>query len=204
MGNNRLGLQIRLIKRRGNKIIKDTGFQESRCFVKQFLQVLAGLWMNGHPNCIQADGDPTMSVTGNDTDFYENFYADTEPEDDEYGIVMGQSASAEANTDFMLGSKISHGNGLNQLHYGVHHFVEPYEDSGGYIVLVISRTFVNIGEYSVSVNEVGIYVRSYGSYFVDPDWFYADYTGCIVRDLVSESLGVGESLEAQYRFRTMV
>jgi len=77
---------------------------------------------------------------------------------DTYGIVVGTGNTAVTLTDTKLQTKISHGIGAGQLSYGAHGFVAATL-SGNEYFFEINRLFSNSSGATITINEVGIYVR---------------------------------------------
>lgn len=179
------------------KIIKRTHKRISRSFVQQFLQLL-----NVHMEHAYAAGTRGPSVTdtsntsrsfnigGNDADLF--WAVDAVEDDGTYGIVVGSDNTAESNTQYALGTKISDGTGAGELDYGAHTWIDA-QVVGANVDLQVQRTFINNSGGNVTVEECGIYVKSEG-------WFFM-----IIRDITGTvTVEDGQTLTVDYTLRTTV
>jgi len=121
------------------------------------------------------------------------FFAVDAPEDDDtYGIVVGSSNAAEANTDYKLGTQISDGTAAGELDYGAHVWTDA-QVVGANVDLQIQRTFINNSGGNVTVEECGIYAESSNYYF------------CIIRDVTGTvTIADNQTLTVDYTIRTTV
>jgi len=110
----------------------------------------------------------------------------------EYGIVVGTGTTPNSTSTYALASIITHGVGAGQLSYGNQTF-EPLTISGNDVYFRVIRTFTNSSGASITVNEVGLYVKAYDSITIACIF-------CIARDLISGGIVVpnGATLTIRY------
>lgn len=177
-------------------IARRTHRRVSRSFVQQFLKLL-----NVHMEHAYGGGHtgPQVTDTSNTTRTLTFIAADSHlavdaPEDnDTYGIVVGSDNTAESNTQYVLGTQIADGTGAGQLDYGAHVWIDA-QVVGANVDLQIQRTFINNSGGGVTVEECGIYVKSYNVYFF---MIIRDVTGTV-------TVNDGQTLTVDYTLRTTV
>jgi len=114
--------------------------------------------------------------------------------DDGYGIVVGTGTSAPTNVDYVLQTKIAHGNAASQLQYASTS-VGGAGLNGANVDMIISRMFVNGSGGTVTLKEIGVYVKSAGP---------SVYTFLFMRDAVNQTINNGEVALVSYDMRTTV
>lgn len=112
------------------------------------------------------------------------------------GIVVGTGAVAPTINDYALGALIAHGVGAGQLQYSAMTFGAPASDATT-SQFTLTRNFANGSGAAITVNEVGLYVKSYDGatrYFVT------------IRDIVAGGISVpnGQTLTVNYRIQGVV
>lgn len=178
------------------KLLFDSGLKKSNSFVIQFLQNLYTLLRNINSQVIDINNTSKTIPIGYISTYYLNALGGDD--DATSGIVVGSGTNAESNTNYALQTQIAHGTSAGKLDYGASSFTAPAV-VGANIDLVISRAFYNGSGGNVSVNEIGIYCKTY-TVESALDSF------CIIRDLLASTQVVanGETLTIQYTLRTTV
>lgn len=117
--------------------------------------------------------------------------ADAQVNDASYGIVVGTGTGAEGNDNYALDTKIAHGAGAGQLQY---HVTDHSRSAvvGINVEYQIRRTFHNASGSTVTVYEVGVYVRT------DDGTGSQYYTYCTIRDLNTQAILDDETLSVKY------
>lgn len=112
-----------------------------------------------------------------------------------YGIVVGTSTQAESINDNKLISIIQQGVGAGQMQYGGCTQQDPYDNSGT-VSMIIQRLVTNQSGGTITINEIGVYVRLYNSSY---------YYYCIIRDVLGVGVSVtnGSSKLIEYVFQTV-
>jgi len=154
-----IGAELEIEVRDKNGRLIEHRKQESKSFVKQFIDMLYGLFKADYVSSTQ------LNVTKIDgtAEAYPNLPSANSAvmsvsfgsEDDTGGIVVGDSDEAVQYDDYNLKSKIPHGSGSGQLSYGATIVEEPYKDGTEYKFRVF-RTFTNNSGASITVKEVGL------------------------------------------------
>jgi len=190
------------VLRKDGSVKYDSGKRKSKCFVLQFLQIIAAYFKcYDYPEVVSGVKD----VTGTDRnvgppegpDYSANFYSriNATTGEDTYGIVVGTGTAAVANDNYCLESKCGHGTGANQFLYGSMGFTEP-EVAAGNVDYVMERSFTNGSGSAITVNEVGVYAKMYDA-SANLRYF------CIIRDLTGGiEVGPEEVLVVEYTVRT--
>jgi len=194
-----IGAEIEIEVRDKNGKLIEHRKQESRSFVKQFIDMLYGL-MYAYVltlnviEIIKTDGTtqkyPYQQSLG-DTMMDVNAAANK----DDYGIVVGTSDEAVEYDDYNLKSKIEHGTGTGQLVYGATTFETPWKDGTEY-KFRISRSFTNNSGDTITVKEVGLIAN-----FVDPS-----YNALLIRDVLASPTSIpdGATLTVRYIIKVSV
>jgi hypothetical protein len=110
-----------------------------------------------------------------------------------YGIRVGSGTTTPTPNDYNLASPIAHGTGSGQLVYGAV-TVEDVLINGNTISFRIIRTFSNSSGATVTVNEIGLSMRTLVGL-----WNAWDYV-LLARDVLSSSVDVpdGATLTVRY------
>ena len=174
-------LDIRLtvtVKDKDGKIIKQHK-QRSHSFVSNFLALIAQAMLNQYNNVsnfygykgaggnvqfVSTDSTPGLTTI-------ENFMTMLDSANDSsYGIVVGTGTSPPTPNDYTMENEISNGTGTGQLVYGSHSVSPPggttssptlLTPSGNVTSFTVSRTFQNQSGASITVSEVGIFIKQY-------------------------------------------
>ena len=165
------------IKDRNGKIIKQHK-QHSHSFVSNFLALIAQAMLNPYNNVTYYYGykgaGGNIQNVGTSSSYMttiENFMTMLDSANDSsYGIVVGTGTSPPTPNDYVLESEISNGTGAGQLVYGSH-TASPaggtsssptlLTPSGNTTSFSVSRTFQNQSGASITVSEVGIFIKQY-------------------------------------------
>jgi len=194
-----IGAELEIEVRDKNGKLIEHRKQESKSFVKQFIDMLYGLMKAkagteniiditqpdgttyGYPNLISLDKGILTAVADAGVD--------------KSGIVVGSSDEAVGYDDYNLKSKIANGTGAGQLSYGACVVDTPYKDGTEY-KFRIYRTFTNNSGDTITVKEVGLIVA------------YRDITRCalLIRDVLDspESIPDGATFTVRYYIKIIV
>lgn len=199
-GTIQLYVRLKVLRKDGS-VKYDSGKRKSKCFVLQFLQIIAGYFKNATVSgCKDVTGTDRTVGRPPSPSYSEYFYSriNAPAGEDTYGIVVGTGTAAVANDNYALESKCDHGTGANQFLYGSMGFTEP-EVVAGNVDYVIERSFTNGSGSTITVNEVGIYAYMYDATGPNIRYF------CIIRDLTGGiAVGAEEVLVVEYTVRTTV
>ena len=187
-----------LVHDKTGKVVKRTRWRKSKSFVLQFMMFVE---RNLHGNILATldTGNVSRTVPSTASAGW-TFHAVTcnsGDNDDNFGIVIGTGVTPPENDDYALETQIAHGTGAGQLDYGAHNWTAT-AIVGANVDLVVSRSFYNGSGSTVTVNEIGIYVKSYSA--ATPYYF------CVVRDVLAAGVDVldTQTLTVQYTLRTTV
>jgi len=138
--------------------------QESKSWVIQFLQLLAGnfqypnsgVTMTGFQIRDTTNNLRTFSVTNISSQRMSVFSQGGQTGSTLYGIVLGTGVGADDPLQYQLGNLIADGVAPTNLQYGTHHVDEPII-IGDIISFNYARTVMNGSGAPITVTEVGIY-----------------------------------------------
>ncbi len=172
----------------------------SHSYVQQFLKLLMVLW--SAKTASVTDITNTARTIGYSGAGRFDIFFDGVPENlnsSSYGIVVGSGLSAESNANYKLDTLITHGEGIGQLYYRSMLFwgeIEPQwpHYNPPYYEVHIRRLFDNRSGGIISISEVGWYLQS-------KDTAGTSRTFLIMRDLESNSVASGYTLEVIYTLR---
>ena len=200
-------LELTVKDRDGN--ITNQRIMRSQSFVRQFLELLyaqvAGVfyWKSDQP--YQFPIVQAMNTSGMKKPAYaygEIFDCAAGAGDQNKGIMVGTGTTAPTIDDYQLETRITHGTGAGQLQYGDVAFGLPASDPTT-SQFTITRDFANASGGSITVNEIGLYVRAravsyYGS--------YEDQYFMVIRDVITGGIAVpdGQTLTVNYREQAVV
>jgi len=179
------------------KIVRRTRKRRCRSWVKQWLQIFevytAHDYGSAPVSVSTLDTSNTARANTFDATVYNNLAMFALDNDSTYGLVVGTGTGAESNTDYALGTQIDHGVGSGQLDHGAHSKTTTAV-VGSNVDYQISRTFYNGSGGSISVTEIGIYLKSKSA------WIF-----CILRDVISAvAVANTQTLTVTITFRTTV
>jgi len=194
--------QIIVSDTKTGKVIRKTRKRRSRSFVKQFLQLLEASLRHeygsaGHSvSTLDTGNTSRVIVTDSGKNTTEWWCADAVENDGTYGLVVGTSSSAESNTDYQLGTIIAEGSGAGQLDYSSHTWITTAV-VGANVDFQVQRPFINNSGGSITIEEVGLYVK-----FSVPT---GTFIFCVIRDITgSVVVADGQTATVDYTFRTTV
>lgn len=112
--------------------------------------------------------------------------------DDTYGNIVGTGTTADDFEDFQIEGKISDGNGIGELEYGLASLAKGWNVGNRYWYSQWERSFLNAHANAITVGNMAMYFKSYGG---NPY--------CFIRDVLSpdEGLANGETLTVTYELR---
>ncbi len=172
------------VKDKDGKIIK-VHKQKSHSFLMNYLAMIAGLMLN--PYGSENNYYYFLSTAGTWWSFAPNYTTVKNTltmldgaNDSTYGIVVGTGTVTPTPNDYALQSQIINGTGSEQLVYGVHTFNPAPQTIGSSEYLTttstptsgllpvsgnttscqVSRTFQNQSGASITVSEVGVYMKT--------------------------------------------
>ena len=195
-----IGAELEIEVRDKNGRLLEHRRQESKSFVKQFIDMLYGLFKANYLsstilNITATDGTgypfPNLSNLSRGV-----MYVEFGANDDRGGIVVGTSDEAVEYDDYNLKAKISHGSGSGQLSYGATVVEEPYKDGTEYKFRVF-RTFTNNSGASITVKEVGLVAY----------WeLMTTHLALLIRDVLASPTSIpdGASLTVRYYIKVSV
>jgi len=114
-----------------------------------------------------------------------------------FGPVVGLGVGAPTVNDYVLGTPIAHGVGLNQLQYSAVTFGAPASDAT-VSQFTITRNFANASGLGVTVNEIGLYCKASAS--------ATDYYFMELRDVIGGGILVpnGQTLTLNFRIQAAI
>lgn len=189
------------VKDKDGKIVKHR-IIESKCFVRQFLELLYVEFQKLPKKgalVIKDTGGLGQRVWNSD----ENFDCDAAATDEDKGIIVGSGTTAPTIDDYKMETPIAHGSGATELEYSAVIWGTPTADATT-STFTITRDFTNAAAGgAITVNEIGLYVRAIGLDFEDAN---KDYYFLIIRDVISGGISVddGQTLTVNYREQVMV
>lgn len=117
----------------------------------------------------------------------DNLYIGAAINVDTFGIVVGSGTDSVTINDYKLQSKILQGVGAGLLQYSAMEFPSRYSVDSTKAFTSFRRLFTNLSGSSITINELGVYTRS-----------YANKTYCIERTLYNSVLADEEALSVTY------
>lgn len=207
------GVAIDILLQERNKqgeLIKERN-EVGHSFVGNFLKILFGM-MHGTYNVNTGGAALVCTDTGNTartgidliigSSRCNNMNCDAPVNEDEYGIVVGTGDTAPDIANYKLETKILHGSGIaGKLNYADHSLVAPtYDESGGWSLCGLIRTFSNNSGGSIIIKEIGLITKQYF------DSISVLYYFLLIRDVLGSPFTVtnGNSVTVQYRIRCNV
>jgi len=194
----KIELKYRLtLKDKNGKVIKRTRWIKSKSFVIAFLKHIQSAL--GEIDVTAVDtGGVSGEISRPATGSYAFMAGTAGAGVDAVGLVVGTGTATPTNTDYALQTKISHGVGAGQLEYGAVS-VGSAGVVGANVDLTVSRVFTNSSGATITVNEIGLYVRTRDVAAAT----YRDY--CIIRDVVpAQDVAYLATLTVEYTLRTTV
>lgn len=188
-----LGYQLEIFQPDG-KLVSDTGFQPCKSLVLQFLQLCEACFREATMTITDTGGTDRSIVMPGTASGLEWHYADAGSDADTWGIVVGTGTTAVANDDTALETKISDGNGAGELEYQETAFTAAGE-VGANLDFQIRRTFLNDSGNSITVTEIGLYVKGTESGGTNRIF-------CVIHDIVSQAVADAETLSVKFTYRT--
>ena len=182
---------------------------KSGSFVRQFLELLytqvAGVyyWKNDQPYQFPVVQVINTSGMRKPVFAYEGIFdCAAAAADQTKGIMVGTGTTAPTIDDYHLETRIIHGSGAGQLQYGGVAFGLPASDPTT-SQFTITRNFANASGASITVNEIGLYVRARA---VTYGGSYEDHYFMVIRDVISGGIVVpnGQTLTVNYREQAVV
>jgi len=177
-----------LVHDKNGKLLRKTRRRKSKSFVIGFLGTLWGQYQSATVAVVDTGG------LSRGVDILTDGAIQLGDGASLFGIVVGTGTTTPTNSDNKLATQITHGTGAGQLSHGSHSFTDPAV-VGTNVDAVVSRAFYNGSGATITVREIGIYVRA------DTTWYF-----CIIRDVLAAAVSVAntETLTVQYTFRTTV
>ena len=177
---------------------------ESHSYLRQYIAMLRGILYHTFGSA-NSGNTIVKDITGTDTSYpysggavFQGMAMNCPAASSEYGIVVGSGTTANSTTTYALASLIPHGTASGQLSYGSHTFDSLLVD-GSTVYFKVIRTFTNNSGATITVKELGIYVKAYNSNAYE-------YVFCIARDVLSTPIDVPatKTLTVRYKFSITV
>ena len=191
-----LGAVLELTVKDKDGKVKKHHVLKSKSFVRQFLELL---WIEA--NQIPEIG-PIMvkDIDGTQQWISESslaFACDAPIGDVSYGIVVGTGITISTINDYKLEYLIAHGTEAGQLQYGDVAFGAPASDATT-SHFTVTRDFANGSGNTITVNEIGLYVKGYK--------YDVTYYFMIIKDVIPGGIDVldGETLTVNYREQAVI
>lgn len=166
---------------------------KSKSFVKQFLELL---WVQAYPigRVTYWSIRDTSDTLRNIPEEISNYAANAASGISSYGILVGTGTTAPTISDYKLETQIAHGVGVGQLQYGAVTFAAPAWDTTA-TQFTITRNFANASGGAITVNEIGLSVVGYVSYYF-----------LTIRDVIGGGISVpnGQTLTVNYRLQAAI
>lgn len=204
-----VGAVLELIVSDKDGNITENRVLKSKSFVRQFLELLyaqvAGIfyWMSTQPYQFSVVQVMNTSGVRKPVFAYEGIFdCAAAAADQNKGIMVGIGTTAPTINDYQLQTRITHGTGAGQLQYGGVAFGLPASDPMT-SQFTITRNFANASGGSITVNEIGLYVRARA---VTYGGSYEDHYFMVIRDVISGGIAVpnGQTLTVNYREQAVV
>lgn len=184
--------------------VTDYRIMRSESFVRQFLELLyaqvAGVYYwSGSPYQFSVVQVLDTSGARRPVYAYEGIFDCAAAAGDENkGIMVGTGTTALTIDDYQLETRIPHGTGAGQLQYGNVAFGLPASDPTT-SQFTITRDFANASGGSITVNEIGLYVRA-------RTVSYGDQYFMVIRDVITGGIAIpdGQTLTVNYREQAVV
>jgi hypothetical protein len=204
-----MGAILELVVKDKNGRVTDHRIMKSGSFVRQFLELLytqvAGIFYWSSIQPYQFPVVQVMNTSGIRKPVYAYegiFDCAAAVGDQNKGIMVGTGITAPTINDYKLETRITHGTGAGQLQHGDVAFGLPASDPTT-SQFTITRNFANASGGSITVNEIGLYVRaravSYGGGTEDQYFM-------VIRDVIAGGIAVpnGQTLTVNYREQAVV
>lgn len=178
------------------KVLHDSGKIKSKSFVIQFLEGLSGKFRNLSLNATARDGtEDQIHESGRTGSSF--FQSKPGVNVADRGIVVGTGNTPVTNTDYVLDSQLTEGVGAGNITHNAQSH-DAVVESAGNVDLVSKRSFTNNTGSTITVEEVGWYIKcaqSAGSFYF-----------MIIRDVLGSPLDIPAacSLTVYYTHRTTV
>ena len=208
-----LGLQVIDLKGRVVSEVK----QPSRSFVSQFTEILYNIMTHNAPTVadigntgrILSGGNQQdallMASCGGDSPLYIRARRPVDNQADEpdylgdlFGIQVGTGAVAVDANDYVMGTRVAHGQVATQLLYGGSEVERPVVANPNASIL-LRRYFTNKSGGTITINEVGIYTPAFSGLAVG-------HIFLICRDVLGAGVAVADDalLRVQYTVQVTV
>lgn len=186
--NLKLMINIKDIDKDGN--VFDENEFEANSLVKGFIGILAYQSMLGSTNVLDTSG--VSRIPGSTFGvFAQNAAAGNAL----FGIVVGSDNTAVDIDDYALGTLIAHGTGAGQLEYSAMSIPTDFTVSGSDAYFEVRRTVTNNSGGDVTINEIGLYVKTNASTI---------YYFCIDRTLSTTTVTNTNGKVITYKFQVTI
>ena len=155
---------------KNGKMISDKTFR-SKSLVRQWQRALWAAYSNTAQNVVDTGNTPRALNE-------HSFHCDSVAAGDDYGIILGRDATPVTMADYVLGTPVVEGVGVNQLNYALTVITHAEAAGGDYVQ--IQRVATNNSAADVTIEEIGLYGLS------APDaWYFM-----MIRDVTGPTLVV--------------
>ena len=191
-----MGAVLELIVKDKDGKVADHRIMKSGSFVRQFLELL---WIQAFqiPEVVSYSVRDTANVLQSICESGLLFAVNAAAGIVTHGIRAGTGIVAPTINDYALGTPIAHGVAAGQLDHGAVTFGAPASDATT-SQFTITRNFANASGGSITVNEIGLYVRGYKYNIL--------YYFMTIRDVISGGIAVpnGQTLTVNYRLQAVI
>jgi hypothetical protein len=171
--------------------------KKAESFVQQFLQMLwiqmNQVWENIANINVKDTGNTDRAICASNS----MFASDAASGDVNYGIMVGTGINPVTISDYKLQTPVAHGAGAGQLQYSAMTFGAPASDATT-SQFTLTRNFANASGGTITVTEVGLYVKGYK--------YNNTYYFMILRDVIGGGIAVpnGQTLTVNYRIQAVI
>jgi len=179
-----------VIRDAGGRVVRRTRWRRSKSYVQQIAEMLLCVFEAANLGGVKDTGGTDRTLDNNGAGH--NFRVDGGAGDETMGSVVGTGSTAVDITDSDLATRIAHGTGAGQLEYQAVSF-SAFQVAGQVAQFTFARVFTNSSGASLTINEVGVYMR-----FRDSGVNLRVFL--VIRDVVAggEAVGNGQTATLEY------
>ena len=199
-----LGVLLEIAVKKPDGTVTKQWKKRAESLVRQFFDVWLVQLLNVpemNPLQIRDTGNLLRDIAMSDWTFNANALTG----DATFGLVVGTGNVAPTILDYALGAQILHGIGAGQVQYGNVAFGLPASDPTT-SSFTITRDFANASGGSITVNEIGLYVKADEALAVNPFYPTNQRIFMTIRDVIGGGIAVpnGQTLTINYRFQGVI
>ena len=192
-----VGAVLELTLRDKEGVVVNHVEKKAESFVQQFLQMLwvqmNQVWENIANINVKDTGNTDRAIHASNS----MFASDAASGDVTFGIIVGTGTNAVTIADYKLQTPVAHGSGAGQLQYSAMTFGAPASDATT-SQFTLTRNFANASGGTITVTEVGLYVKGYK--------YSNTYYFMTLRDVIGGGIAVpnGQTLTVNYRIQAVI